>query len=295
MNINRKWMIFIVIIGLAFLLAGTAEAQTETPAQVEWFARYWNNIALSGDPALIRTESNLDHVWGTGSPAPGIGPDRFSARWTAFAFFDAGTYRFFLTSDDGARLWVEDEWIIEDFEIQPATTNTAVKTLTEGEHAIVVEYFENTGEALIQLDWERVGAPESGPGADGPCPNFLVVRPNDTLNRIARLCDTTVAALLQANREIQDPNIIHVGQVLQIPGQDVPVTAITRVNLSLRAEPGVLFDRLDVIPAGTAVPVLGRNTRGDWVLVEFEGQQGWIASWYADLAGRLLEVPVIGT
>jgi hypothetical protein len=39
-------------------------------------------MALSGSPVLQRSEPDLDHNWGTGSPDPAVNADRFSARWT---------------------------------------------------------------------------------------------------------------------------------------------------------------------------------------------------------------------
>lgn len=43
------------------------------------------------------------------------------------------------------------------------------------------------------------------------------VRPGDTLSRIAREYDTTVAELLDLNPQITNPNVIRVGQVLNVP------------------------------------------------------------------------------
>ena len=47
-----------------------------------------------------------------------------------------------------------------------------------------------------------------------------VVRPGDTLTRIARQFSTTVNAIVQANPAITNPNLIYVGQTLEIPTGD---------------------------------------------------------------------------
>lgn len=47
------------------------------------------------------------------------------------------------------------------------------------------------------------------------------VQPGDTLSAIARQFDTTVQAIVEANN-IANPNLIHVGQVLTIPGEGGP-------------------------------------------------------------------------
>ncbi len=44
-----------------------------------------------------------------------------------------------------------------------------------------------------------------------------VVQPGDTLFSLARRFGTTVAAIMQANPQITDPNIIFVGQIITIP------------------------------------------------------------------------------
>ena len=55
-----------------------------------------------------------------------------------------------------------------------------------------------------------------------PCGPAYTVLPGDNLTRIAIQCETTVAALLAANPQITDPNLIFTGQVLTIPGVAVP-------------------------------------------------------------------------
>ena len=187
--ISRSNLLVIAALCLFLLLPGTnvIHAQTE---EVAWLADYWNNVALEGDPDVSRAEADLDHRWGSGSPTD-IASDRFSARWTTRATFAEGTYRFTTRSDDGVRVWVDNRRIIDNWTLHPATVNTATIPLAGGEHTVRVEYFENTGLALITLDWERVGddeeesvsiTPTSGPpgtaaliGASGFTPNTAVI------------------------------------------------------------------------------------------------------------------------
>jgi LysM repeat protein len=56
------------------------------------------------------------------------------------------------------------------------------------------------------------------PAATGPCGSAVAVRPGDTMAWIAARCRTTVAALLRANPQITNPNVIRVGQVIRMPG-----------------------------------------------------------------------------
>ncbi len=152
----------LVVLALTWVLAGTALAQepvSPTYSDPTWRAYYWNNTALSGAPVLEREETDLNHDWGTGSPHPNVNADRFSARWTRFIFVAEDTYRFTATSDDGLRVWVDDELIIDEWHDHAATTFTADRHLTSGHHWVVVEFYENRGVAVAKASWGPAAVP----------------------------------------------------------------------------------------------------------------------------------------
>jgi LysM repeat protein len=72
---------------------------------------------------------------------------------------------------------------------------------------------------LTDPDLIRVGDILIIPGASAPSPEpgVHIVRPGETLYGIALMYGTTVDAIASANG-IVDPNFIHVGQRLIIPG-----------------------------------------------------------------------------
>ena len=148
---------------LVIVLAGAGSALAQGPITPQhsdpfWQAAYWNNMTLSGSPALQRTDSNLDFNWGGGSPGPGIPADGFSARWARYLDLQAGTYRFSATSDDGMRVYVNNELIINDWSDHSARTVSADKYLSSGHHLVVVEYYEKTVDAVARLTWAPVAA-----------------------------------------------------------------------------------------------------------------------------------------
>src|SRR5687768_8106765 len=50
---------------------------------------------------LTRVDPSINFAWGTGSPAPAVGADTFSVRWTGrVSPRYSETYRFYTTSDD---------------------------------------------------------------------------------------------------------------------------------------------------------------------------------------------------
>lgn len=155
-----------LLIGVLLLLVvtGPALAQDITPQHTDpgWQATYWNNTSLFGSPVLERFEGNLDYNWGTGFPAPGVNYDQFSARWTRYIDVSPGTYQIIVTTDDGIRLWVDDELLIDQWRDQSATTYTASKYLGPGHHLVRVEYYENFGDATIKVSLTQ-GTPPPTP------------------------------------------------------------------------------------------------------------------------------------
>jgi hypothetical protein len=155
----KRATILISSLLLALFLFSAVMAQDPVPQHSDpnWQASYWNNMTLSGTAVLQRSEANLDHDWGTGSPAPGtVNADQFSARWTRYIDFTASNYRFAATADDGIRVWLDGTLIINDWSDHPVRTATAERTVTAGHHLITVEYYENGGLATARLTWEPV-------------------------------------------------------------------------------------------------------------------------------------------
>jgi hypothetical protein len=131
-----------------------------------WQGEYFNNRDLSGTPALVRSDAAIDFDWGWESPAPQIGRDDFSVRWSGVFAFEAGRYRFTTTTDDGVRLYVDDQRIINAWAPMRGSRSATVN-LSAGNHTVRVEYFERSQAAKARLTWQRLGAlpatPTSGP------------------------------------------------------------------------------------------------------------------------------------
>ncbi len=121
-----------------------------------WRGEYFNNRSLNNQPVLVRDDANINFEWGTGSPAPGIVTvDDFSVRWTRTIQFNPGTYRFTATTDDGVRLWVNNQLIINNWIDQPVTTKTADIFLSGGV-AVRMEYYDAGDNATAKLSWTAV-------------------------------------------------------------------------------------------------------------------------------------------
>jgi beta-glucosidase len=112
---------------------------------------YFDNEDLRGNPVLVRTDKHVHFDWGEGSFAPNQPVDHFSIRWTGyFVPQKSGDYKFFTSADDGARLYIGDETLIDDWQRHSQTVDSGTKHLEAGQpYKIRLEYFEAVGSAII--------------------------------------------------------------------------------------------------------------------------------------------------
>lgn len=123
-----------------------------------WRAEYFNNTDLAGSPVLVRDDAAIDFDWGYGSPSPAVSTDNFSVRWTRTLGFNPGTYRFFASSDDGVRVYVDGVRVVDAwFNQKLPNTHSGDINLAGGLHTVVVEYFERGGEASAHAWWNLLG------------------------------------------------------------------------------------------------------------------------------------------
>jgi hypothetical protein len=122
------------------------------PSVPPFAAEYFANPDLTGPPAVTRTDAAVDFDWGfTGSPDPALPTNNFSARWTRVMDYQAGTYRFTATGDDGIRVKLDGNVILDGWSDHPPTTYTVDVPVAAGPHTIVVEYYERTGGAVAKF------------------------------------------------------------------------------------------------------------------------------------------------
>lgn len=107
-----------------------------------------------------RIDPTVNFDWSTGSPGFGIGTDNFSVRWTGYVTVPAdGNYTFHTVSDDGVRLTVNGNRIINNFTEHASTVDSsAAVALTAGTYyPVLLEFFENGGFAEARLQWTGPG------------------------------------------------------------------------------------------------------------------------------------------
>jgi hypothetical protein len=114
----------------------------------------------SSDPwrdfIMERIDPTVDFNWGGNSPDPSMNPDGFTVRWTGMITVpSSATYTFYTQTDDGIRLWVNGEQIINNWTDHGSTEDSGDITLAAGrQYEIILEFYENGGSAQCELSWE---------------------------------------------------------------------------------------------------------------------------------------------
>ena len=135
---------------------------------------HWNDptfVGGGGNPGpgqafttfvLTRTDPQINFSWGNGSPDPAVNADKFSARWTGeveAAFTE--TYTFYASSDDGSRLWIDGQLLVDQWIDQGTTERSGTIDLVAGNmYSLVMEYYENGGGTAAQLRWSSESTPK---------------------------------------------------------------------------------------------------------------------------------------
>src|SRR5207247_2129279 len=101
---------------------------------------FFNNRNLEGEPVLKRSDTKIDFNFGESQPE-GVPKENFSARWIGkFNVADAGKYLFAVKSDDGSRVFVDGEKVIDFWWNHQSKTKTALLDMKAGMHDLRVEY-----------------------------------------------------------------------------------------------------------------------------------------------------------
>ncbi len=120
---------------------------------------YFDNKNLLGEPVKVVDEKEINFNWGGGAPFKDFPKDNFSVRWTAFLQAPvSGEYELMTTTDDGARLYLDDKLIIDDWIDHAASTSSYnLKLEKDKAYKIVFEYYENGGGASAMFSWNLPG------------------------------------------------------------------------------------------------------------------------------------------
>lgn len=296
------------------------------PVPGPWRAEYFNNTGLSGSPVVTRDEGQPNYNWGYGSPVPGVvGNDYFSIRWSRTLEFSPGRYRFTVTTDDGVRLWVNNQLIINNWRNQAATPVSAEITLAGGYVPVRMEYYEADVLAEAHLGWQQIGAGANTGGAPmaSVTSSWLNVRqgPGITYAIISQLyrgqmvqlagirsADATwVKLILPDGRQgwsyagYLQSSVPISGFAVEGGGPPSPpvsgstATVSNAAYVNVRTGPGVAYSVFTALPRGSNVEMLGRNANSTWAKVRLvSGATGWMNAYYLSSATPISTLAIAG-
>jgi PA14 domain/Bacterial Ig domain len=121
---------------------------------------YYNRTNLTGAVTLSRVDPTVNFSWAAGaSPDPSIPSTDFAVRWYGqVRALDTDTYTFYVTSDDGARLWVNGQLLVDSWVLEPPTEHSGTISLTANQqYSIVLEFYQHQGGSAAQLRWSGAG------------------------------------------------------------------------------------------------------------------------------------------
>lgn len=103
-----------------------------------------------------RRDPLINFDWGDGPPLEGMQADHFSVRWTGFLTVpEDGHYEFMTNSDDGVRVTIGGDTVIDNWRSRAWQKSFGAKSLTAGVIPLRVEYFDDWGDAGVKLFWRR--------------------------------------------------------------------------------------------------------------------------------------------
>jgi len=126
----------------------------DEPATDVWYGEFFANESLAGAPVASHQVPWIGFDWGGLQPLPNVPVDHFSAQWTRRVFLEADYYKFCAMIDDGARIYVDRKLVMDEWHPSNGIAYCGKAYVREGVHEILVQYFEQGGEALIYVWWE---------------------------------------------------------------------------------------------------------------------------------------------
>ena len=156
---NKLAYVFILII-ILLNCSSKDQIATHSFGKLVWYDEFDKNIINEDDWTFdIGTGAPEFEDFGVSSPVfipKNFPKNNFTVRWTGkIKINGSSNYKFYIVSDDGARLFVDKKLIIDNWNPQPATESSGNIYLEANRaYPIVVEYFEESGGEALILGWE---------------------------------------------------------------------------------------------------------------------------------------------
>ncbi|MES2732965.1 MAG: PA14 domain-containing protein, partial [Bacteroidota bacterium] len=124
-------------------------------------ADYYNGMHFE-KKVFSRIEKQINFSFLGEAPAPGVHTEDFSVRWTGKLFApESGVYKFRVRADDGVRIWLGNQLILDEWHLQQETFyERKVQLKANHFYDLKVEYYNHELHAVMQLYW--IEPPKTG-------------------------------------------------------------------------------------------------------------------------------------
>ncbi|MEY2465861.1 MAG: hypothetical protein QOD03_382, partial [Verrucomicrobiota bacterium] len=165
-----------VLPGTKYVLGSTTNASvviypSVTPTGTGLTGQYFTNASsnyistANFNPAnlkMTRVDTNVDFTWGNTTNPILNTSGYYTVRWTGQVQPQySETYYFVANTDDGVKLWVNNQLVIDNWVNKSPSDVTGSISLQGGvRYNIKMEYYQNTGGAVAHLSWYSASQPK---------------------------------------------------------------------------------------------------------------------------------------
>ena len=130
-------------------VTGNYYNSTSTLINAGYSASLFTNLVLT------RNDATIDKVWNSVSPGPGVNATYYTVRWLGQVQPQySETYYFVTKTNDGTKLWINGQLLVDKWVQQSATEWTGAIDLRAGVlYDLKMEYFQATGNGEAHLSW----------------------------------------------------------------------------------------------------------------------------------------------
>eukprot|EP00961_Rhodomonas_salina_P166353 2241679-Rhodomonas_salina.3 len=140
--------------------SGSYEAGVKLAKSGGLTGSYFENVWFFYTPVKVTVDPQINMDWGVGRITP-TGANYISVRWVGKVKTQyAETYTFYATTDDGARLWVDNVPLIDRWDSFCNETSATIALRANIFYNIKMEYKQITGSAFAKLSWASQSTPK---------------------------------------------------------------------------------------------------------------------------------------
>ncbi len=209
----------------------------------------------------------IDSSWGNGGPGNGVGNDDFQIKWIGKIYAEsAGNYQFRSYTDDGLRLYIDGQPVINQWYDMATTNHYGTVSLSQGFHDLEFHYYENGGWADAYLYWTPPGqAEELVPAANQ---SWMSISPSSGIIAPAQYVEITISfnstglidglyaadLLIVNNTSTQSPLVVPT--LMNVTGTPQISSSLPEVNFGQVVVNSTLEKSLNIMNIGTQALII---------------------------------------